>query len=118
MLVVQWNEWILLSLDVEPESLDCEKPQSFENNFVHHMAIGETVVGTLWTSFAGICIEKLVDELLKVPCSSLSLLNARISFDDILEWHPAEETCLERISRCRSISDEPVLVSSGHDQLK
>ena len=30
------------------------------------MAIGETVVGTLWTSFAGICIEKLLDELLKV----------------------------------------------------
>lgn len=53
-------------LDVEPEPLDCDKPQSFENNFVHHMAIGETVVGTLWTSFAGICIEKLLDELLKV----------------------------------------------------
>ncbi|CAF2856201.1 unnamed protein product [Rotaria sp. Silwood2] len=52
-------------LDVEPEPLDCDKPQSFENNFVHHMAIGETVVGTLWTSFAGICIEKLLDELLK-----------------------------------------------------
>ena len=32
------------------------------------MAVGETVVGTLWTSFAGICIEKLLDELLKV-CS-------------------------------------------------
>lgn len=30
------------------------------------MAVGETVVGTLWTSFAGICIEKLLDELLKV----------------------------------------------------
>lgn len=30
------------------------------------MAIGETIVGTLWTSFAGICIEKLLDELLKV----------------------------------------------------
>jgi hypothetical protein len=55
-----------LKLDVEPEPLDCDKPQSFENNFVHHMAIGETVVGTLWTSFAGICIEKLLDELLKV----------------------------------------------------
>ncbi|CAF0747680.1 unnamed protein product [Adineta ricciae] len=52
-------------LDVEPEPLDCDKPQSFENNFVHHMAVGETVVGTLWTSFAGICIEKLLDELLK-----------------------------------------------------
>ncbi|CAF5111188.1 unnamed protein product, partial [Rotaria socialis] len=24
-----------------------------------------TVVGTLWTSFAGVCIEKLLDELLK-----------------------------------------------------
>ncbi len=55
-----------MKLDVEPEPLDCDKPQSFENNFVHHMAIGETVVGTLWTSFAGICIEKLLDELLKV----------------------------------------------------
>ncbi|UJR13521.1 hypothetical protein I4U23_000535 [Adineta vaga] len=52
-------------LDVEPEPLDCEKPQSFENNFVHHMAVGETIVGTLWASFAGICIEKLLDELLK-----------------------------------------------------
>ncbi|CAF1176350.1 unnamed protein product, partial [Adineta ricciae] len=52
-------------LDVEPEPLDCDKPQSFENNFVHHMAIGETIVGTLWASFAGICIEKLLDELLK-----------------------------------------------------
>jgi hypothetical protein len=30
------------------------------------MAVGEKVVGTLWTSFAGVCIEKLVDELLKV----------------------------------------------------
>jgi hypothetical protein len=30
------------------------------------MAIGETIVGTLWASFAGICIEKLLDELLKV----------------------------------------------------
>ena len=30
------------------------------------MAIGETIVGTLWKSFAGICIEKLLDELLKV----------------------------------------------------
>ena len=30
------------------------------------MAIGETIVGTSWSSFAGICIEKLLDELLKV----------------------------------------------------
>ena len=36
------------------------------------MAIGETVVGTLWTSFAGVCIEKLLDELLKVGLHSLS----------------------------------------------
>ena len=57
---------MIWDLDVEPEPVDCEKPQSFENNFVHHMAIGETIVGTLWTSFAGICIEKLLDELLKV----------------------------------------------------
>ena len=33
------------------------------------MAIGETIVGTLWASFAGICIEKLLDELLKVNIS-------------------------------------------------
>jgi hypothetical protein len=59
-------------LDVEPDPLDCDKPQSFENNFVHHMAVGETVVGTLWTSFAGICIEKLLDELLKVCLFSSS----------------------------------------------
>ncbi len=61
------------NLDVEPEPLDCDKPQSFENNFVHHMAIGETIVGTLWTSFAGICIEKLLDELLKVYFHRFSL---------------------------------------------
>lgn len=30
------------------------------------MAVGDTIVGTLWVSFAGICIEKLLDELLKV----------------------------------------------------
>ena len=58
--------FFLKKTDVEPEPLDCDKPQSFENNFVHHMAIGDTIVGTLWTSFAGICIEKLLDELLKV----------------------------------------------------
>ncbi|CAF4119024.1 unnamed protein product, partial [Rotaria sordida] len=52
-------------LDIEAEGIDSEKPQSFENNFVHHMAIGETIVGTLWTSFDGISIEKLLDQLLK-----------------------------------------------------
>ncbi|CAF0723640.1 unnamed protein product, partial [Didymodactylos carnosus] len=52
-------------LELEPEPLDCEKPQSFENNFIHHMAVGENCVGTLWASFAGISIEKLLDELLK-----------------------------------------------------
>ena len=57
---------VVLLLDIEPDPLDCDKPQSFENNFVHHMAIGETIVGTLWASFAGICVEKLLDELLKV----------------------------------------------------
>jgi hypothetical protein len=36
------------------------------------MAVGETVVGTLWTSFAGVCIEKLLDELLKVYLNLLS----------------------------------------------
>jgi hypothetical protein len=67
-------------LDLEPEPLDCDKPQSFENNFVHHMAIGETVVGTLWTSFAGICIEKLLDELLKVYFHSFFFLKIQIIF--------------------------------------
>ena len=110
----------MLFEDVEPESLDSEKPQSFENNFVHHMAIGETVVGTLWTSFAGICIEKLVDELLKVRRSSFSFLVTPVSFDGILEQCSSEETCLARISRCRSTSDKSiiVIVSNGHDQLK
>ena len=68
IIIIQKKKTVFFcfKIDVEPEPLDCDKPQSFENNFVHHMAVGETVVGTLWTSFAGVCIEKLLDELLKV----------------------------------------------------
>ena len=73
-------------LDVEPDPLDCDKPQSFENNFVHHMAIGETIVGTLWASFAGICIEKLLDELLKVKFTEENFI--RLKFSSLsLEWN-------------------------------
>jgi len=43
------------------------------------MAVGETVVGTLWTSFAGICIEKLLDELLKVYLNFSFLIKKFIS---------------------------------------
>jgi hypothetical protein len=44
------------------------------------MAIGETIVGTLWTSFAGICIEKLLDELLKVNFKNFFVFNKNVVF--------------------------------------
>jgi len=46
------------------------------------MAVGETIVGTLWASFAGICIEKLLDELLKVniPTNLLLFFLIKINF--------------------------------------
>jgi hypothetical protein len=89
--------FIIINLDVEPEPLDCDKPQSFENNFVHHMAIGETVVGTLWTSFAGVCIEKLLDELLKVCLHLFSISNLRLK--NFLEWTQSEKIGFQRTSR-------------------
>lgn len=49
-----------------PEQIELDKPQSFENNFIHHMAIGEQVVNSIWTNTAAITIEKLIDEILKV----------------------------------------------------
>ena len=60
------------------------------------MAIGETIVGTLWQSFAGICIEKLLDELLKVKLcfSFVSLFLFSRS-----EWNQSEEIRFQRVSR-------------------
>jgi len=94
-------------LDVEPEPLDCDKPQSFENNFVHHMAIGETIVGTLWASFAGICIEKLLDELLKV--NFISIIN---SFNLLLylEWNQSKKIYVKRISRCITTTNKSNII--------
>ncbi len=61
------------------------------------MAIGETVVGTLWTSFAGVCIEKLLDELLKVCLHLFSISNLRLKF--FLEWNQSEKIGFQRTSR-------------------
>jgi hypothetical protein len=52
------------------------------------MAIGETIVGTLWSSFAGICIEKLLDELLKVIFQTIFFdFNTKKIFCSFLEWN-------------------------------
>lgn len=63
------------------------------------MAIGETIVGTLWASFAGICVEKLLDELLKVNRRSRSEWKIVVVF---LEWNQSETIDRERIGRCCS----------------
>jgi hypothetical protein len=44
------------------------------------MAVGETIVGTLWASFAGICIEKLLDELLKVKFQKVNFIEIKTCF--------------------------------------
>jgi hypothetical protein len=64
------------------------------------MAVGETVVGTLWTSFAGICIEKLLDELLKV-CSHcfISFEKTNSFFLKFSEWNQSEKIDFQRTSR-------------------
>jgi hypothetical protein len=54
-----------------PEAIDLEKPQSFENNFIHHMAIGEsTIANMLRLNVTAISIEKLIDDILKVLAKS------------------------------------------------
>jgi hypothetical protein len=53
--------------DVTPEPIDLEKPQSFENNFIHHMAIGESsIMNKLRLNMTAMSIEKLIDDILKV----------------------------------------------------
>ena len=44
-----------------------DKPQSFENNFIHHMAVGgESVLMSVWRMNAvGISVERLLDDVLK-----------------------------------------------------
>jgi hypothetical protein len=50
-----------------PEPIDLEKPQSFENNFIHHMAIGESsIMNKLRLNVTAMSIEKLIDDILKV----------------------------------------------------
>ncbi len=46
--------------------IEHDKPQTLENNFIHHMAVGEHVVSTAWMNTAAISIEKLLDNILKV----------------------------------------------------
>lgn len=53
--------------EIVPEQIDLERPQSFENNFIHHMAIGENCIMSMWRlNTAAISIEKLLDDILKV----------------------------------------------------
>lgn len=53
-----------------------EKPQSFENNFIHHMAIGENFIMSMWRlNTAAISIEKLLDDILKVITKSYLKFN-------------------------------------------
>ena len=52
---------------MQPEPIDLDRPQSFENNFIHHMAIGENLIMNMWRlNTAAISIEKLLDDILKV----------------------------------------------------
>ena len=54
-------------LELQPENIDLDRPQSFENNFIHHMAVGENVIMNMWQlNIAAISIEKLLDNILKV----------------------------------------------------
>lgn len=54
-------------LEINAEQIDQERPQSFDNNFIHHMAIGENMIMNMWRlNAAAISIEKLLDNILKV----------------------------------------------------
>ncbi|CAF5050617.1 unnamed protein product, partial [Rotaria sp. Silwood1] len=102
---------------IEPENIDSEKPQSFENNFVHHMAIGETIVGRLWTSFDGISIEKLLDELLKnginqkksLSKESEDVYQSRISQTSSLTMINSNDNLLYNLSYLSSVI-HPVII--------
>ncbi len=53
-------------LELQPETIDLDRPQSFENNFIHHMAIGENMITSMWRlNMAAISIEKLLDNILR-----------------------------------------------------
>ena len=51
---------------MNPDPIEHDKPQTLENNFIHHMAIGEHVIRSAWMSTAAVSIEKLIDNILKV----------------------------------------------------
>ena len=53
-------------LEMNAEKIDLQKPNSFENNFIHSMAIGEnTVISDCHLNFTSIRIEKVLDNILK-----------------------------------------------------
>lgn len=53
-------------LDLQAENIDLDRPQSFENNFIHHMALGENMIMNMWRlNVAAVSIEKLLDNILK-----------------------------------------------------
>ena len=53
-------------LDLQAEAIDLDRPQSFENNFIHHMAVGEHRILSMWRlNLAAISIEQLLDNILK-----------------------------------------------------
>jgi hypothetical protein len=57
---------LMVLLELNPEAIEHDKPQTLENNFIHHMAIGDHVISSAWMSTAAISIEKLIDNILKV----------------------------------------------------
>jgi hypothetical protein len=60
------NLLIIIIKDVHAEQIDQDRPQSFDNNFIHHMAIGENMIMNMWQlNAAAISIEKLLDNILK-----------------------------------------------------
>lgn len=53
-------------LEMSAEKIDPEKPHSFENNFIHNMAIGEhKVENGCRFNFTAVRIEKILDNILK-----------------------------------------------------
>ena len=53
--------------ELQPEQIDLDRPQSFENNFIHHMAVGDQMILNMWRlNAAAISVEKLLDNILKV----------------------------------------------------
>jgi hypothetical protein len=53
-------------LETHPEAIDKNKPQTFENHFIHQMAIGEHLITNIWNlNTKAISIEKLLDDILR-----------------------------------------------------